>query len=180
MQKLNRRQRGVALSRVDRAMAEISLQVWVSMPWPNVQPDARHRCDAVAAVRSQVHPDWSLVLTKRRLTRKQVAELKMLRNRCESSCWLPDEMGATRRSRLRPSAAALTRLFNFQWLVRPDGGLRFQLSTYGSRRRLFINWLFVEQMTAVPFEPNSASPICNALGEFPALAAFAPFSIPTM
>jgi hypothetical protein len=28
---------------------------------------ATHREDAIAAVRSQVHPDWKLVLTERRL-----------------------------------------------------------------------------------------------------------------
>jgi hypothetical protein len=41
---------------------------------------ATHRCDAVAAVRNQVQPDWSLVLTERRLTREQFVELKMRRN----------------------------------------------------------------------------------------------------
>jgi hypothetical protein len=39
-----------------------------------------HREDAVAAVRSQLHSDWYLVLTERRLTRKQRAELKMPQN----------------------------------------------------------------------------------------------------
>jgi hypothetical protein len=41
---------------------------------------ATHREDAIAAVRSQVVQDWSLVLTERRLTREQFAELKMRRN----------------------------------------------------------------------------------------------------
>jgi hypothetical protein len=41
---------------------------------------ATHREDAIAAVQSQVHPDWRLVLTDRRLTRERVAELKMPRN----------------------------------------------------------------------------------------------------
>jgi hypothetical protein len=41
---------------------------------------ATHRCDAVAAVSSQVDPDWSLVLTECRLTRGQFAELKMPHN----------------------------------------------------------------------------------------------------
>jgi hypothetical protein len=41
---------------------------------------ATHRDDAIAAIRSQVHPDWILVLTERRLTREQVVELKLRHN----------------------------------------------------------------------------------------------------
>ena len=41
---------------------------------------ATHRDDTVVAVLSQVYPDCDLVLTERRLTRKQRAELKMPRN----------------------------------------------------------------------------------------------------
>jgi hypothetical protein len=41
---------------------------------------ATHREDAITAVRCLVDPDWDLVVTERRLTRKKCAELKMRHN----------------------------------------------------------------------------------------------------
>jgi hypothetical protein len=41
---------------------------------------ATHPDDALTVVRSQTPPDWNLVLTERRLTHKQAAELKMTHN----------------------------------------------------------------------------------------------------
>jgi hypothetical protein len=41
---------------------------------------AVHRDDALTLVLSQTPPDWNLVLTERRLTHEQAAELKMMHN----------------------------------------------------------------------------------------------------
>jgi hypothetical protein len=41
---------------------------------------ATHPDDALTVIRSQTPPDWNLVLTERRLTHKQAAELKMMHN----------------------------------------------------------------------------------------------------
>jgi hypothetical protein len=41
---------------------------------------AAHRDDALTLVHSQTSPDWNLVLTERRLTHEQAAELKMMHN----------------------------------------------------------------------------------------------------
>ena len=43
--------------------------------------------------------------------------------------------------------AAAVQVFNFQWLARPAARSLFQLFTYSSRRRLFINQTFYEQLS---------------------------------
>jgi hypothetical protein len=48
--------------------------------WTEYWAVAAHRDDALTIVRSQTCPDWNLVLTERRFTHKQAAELKMMHN----------------------------------------------------------------------------------------------------
>src|SRR6185312_6641954 len=49
-------------------------------------------------------------------------------------------------SKAREEPAAI-QLFNFQWLARSAARSLFLLFTYGSRRRLFINQSFFEQLS---------------------------------